>query len=227
MAAIANVNHEINEIQIISTLYLYGSQASNEIGAQIIEEINRLYNEPEVFLRIKGQRMNVAFLVGYELRSIEDAIALAKTNRDFKNNFIRIESKNSLTRSFMGFGLGDNAGHWLTSDQLGVSTTAAHEFGHGLGLDHPLSNDYRGSSSPPPIMAPRGSLVESHYQWNPAAKPGEFGGTMNPKYRKVTVQEIEMIVKNISRDFNGNPVIGRISNTLFTEDGDSATQNFG
>lgn len=121
----------------------------------------------------------------------------------------------------MGFGLGDNAGHWITSDQLGVSTTAAHEFGHGLGLDHPVHNDYRGTHLPPPIMAPRGSLVDPQYQWNPLAKPGEFGGTMNPVHRKVTAQEIEMVVANIPFDQDEDFVIGRISNTLFSETGNA------
>ncbi len=221
MAAVANMVYETNQIEIVSRLYLYGSQANDRTGTSIIEEIENMYNEPDVFVLTGSGRMKVIFKVSFHLISIEDAIDLAATNTDFRNNFIRIESKNVLTRSFMGFGLGDNAGHWITSDQLGVSTTAAHEFGHGLGLDHPVHNDYRGTHLPPPIMAPRGSLVDPQYQWNPLAKPGEFGGTMNPVHRKVTAQEIEMVVANIPFDQNEDFVIGRISNTLFSETGNA------
>lgn len=219
MAAIANLLFDSNQIEIVSKLYLYGSQATELTGQNIVDEINRMYNEPEALIRLGDQKMTVVFKVTFEVINEGDVADLTRTNRNFQNNFIRIESKNLLTRSFMGFGLGDNVGHWLTTDQLGVSTTAAHEFGHGLGLDHPIQTDYRGINSPPPIMAPRGSLVDPQYQWNPLAKAGEFGGTMNPKYRKVTVQEIELIIDGISFDHVENNLIGRISNTLFNETG--------
>ena len=219
MAAIANLLFGSNQIEIVSKLYLYGTEATEETGNNIIAEINRMYNEPEVFIPIGGQDMKVTFSVTYELVSIADAVELVRTNQDFRNNFIRIEAKNILTRSFMGFGLGDNVGHWLTSDQLGISTTAAHEFGHGLGLDHPLQNDYRDTDAPPPIMAPRGCLVDPQYQWSPIARAGEFGGTMNPMHRRVSVQEIKLIIAGISFNQTENNLIGRISNTLFNETG--------
>jgi len=219
MAAIANLIFDSNQIEIVSKLYLYGSEATEQIGTNIIDEINRMYNEPQALIQLGDQKMTVIFKATFELIRVEDVVALARKNRDFQNNFIRIESKNLLTRSFMGFGLGDNVGHWLTSDQLGVSTTAAHEFGHGLGLDHPLKTDYRGTNAPPPIMAPRGSLVDPQYQWSPLAKPGEFGGTMNPIHRKVTIQEIQLIIDGVSFNRIENNLIGRISNTLFNETG--------
>ena len=219
MAAIANLIFDSNQIEIVSKLYLYGSEATERIGTNIIDEINRMYNEPQALVQLGDQTMTVIFKATFELIRVEDVVALARKNRDFQNNFIRIESKNLLTRSFMGFGLGDNVGHWLTSDQLGVSTTAAHEFGHGLGLDHPLKTDYRGTNAPPPIMTPRGSLVDPQYQWSPLAKPGEFGGTMNPIHRKVTIQEIQLIIDGVSFTRIENNLIGRISNTLFNETG--------
>jgi hypothetical protein len=215
MAAIATLNASKNQVGIFSKLLLYGSEANDETGTSIINEINRMYNEPEVSVPIGSQDAKVFFSVTYELISIAEAVDLASTNQDFQNNFIRIEAKNVLTRSFMGFGLGDNSGHWLTSDQLGISTTAAHEFGHGLGLDHPPHNDYCGTNMPPPIMAPRGSLVDPQYQWSPLAKAGEFGGTMNPIYRKVTKEEIGMIIEGLSFETTDTYYIGYLSNKLF------------
>lgn len=219
MAAIANIQPDKNRIEIISRLYLYGSEATNETGDKIIAEINQMYNEPEVYININGQSLKVLFSVDFKIISAGEAMLRAAVNFNFKNNFIRIENENHITRSFMGYGLGDNAGHWLTSDNLGTSTTAAHEFGHSLGLDHPANLDFRGSTTPPPIMAPRGSLVNPQYQWEPTAKAGEFGGTMNPKYRKVTAEEVQLILKDITFENKPNHYLGQLSNTLFDKTG--------
>jgi hypothetical protein len=119
----------------------------------------------------------------------------------------------------MGFGLGDNVGHWITSDHLGESTTAAHEFGHALGLDHPNLIDFRGLGNPG-IMAPRGTIVDAHLQWNPAVAAGEYGGTLKPFHRRVQAYEIEAIFESLVFDSNGYAEIGHLSNVLFTENGD-------
>lgn len=219
MAAIVTPQFEKSQIEIISRLYLYGSQATEEAGKKIIDEINRMYNEPEVFVDFNGKQMKVSFLIGFKIISTSEAMLRAAVNFNYKNNFIRIENENRITRSFMGYGIGDNVGHWLTSDNLGTSTTAAHEFGHSLGLDHPANLDFRGSDTPPPIMAPRGSLVNPQYQWEPTAKAGEFGGTMNPKYRKVKKEEVLLILKDLNFENKQNHYIGQLSNTLFDKTG--------
>ena len=219
MAAIISLKPDKNQIVISSKLFLYGSEATREIGEAIIEEINSMYNEPQATTFINGQELKVVFDIQYEIVSSSEALNLAAINSDFRNNFIRIENEKVVTRSFMGFGLGDNTGHWLTSDNLGQSTTAAHEFGHSLGLDHPANPDFRGSLTPPPIMAARGSLVDPHYQWSPLAKAGEYGGTMNPKYRKVSKDEIEMILEGLSFEETDTYYVGYLSNNLFDQKG--------
>jgi hypothetical protein len=215
MAATALLLPEQNDLQIQARLVFYGSEATEEVARAIVEEINRMYNEPQAVVMVAGQPYRVYFVIEYALLSLEESKRLIMANQDFQNNFIRLEKENIITRSFMGFGLGDNAGHWIISDQLGYSTTAAHEFGHGLGLDHPARLDYRGSGTPPPIMAPRGTLVDAEYQWEPKAKAGEAGGTMKPMHRRVSVAEIEQIVKNLTFQADGRARLGRLSNMSF------------
>ncbi len=223
MAAIALFDANQKTIQIQARLIFYGSEATPEAGRAIVEEINRMYNEPNAKVKVAGEIYRVYFVIEYALLTAEEAMQLIAQNDSFQNNFIRLEKENIVTRSFMGFGLGDNVGHWIVSDQLGQSTTAAHEFGHGMGLDHPTRLDYRGSGSPPPIMAPRGTLVDAQYQWEPAAKAGEVGGTMKPIHRRVTAEEIQMIVNNITIRPDKTGYLGRLSNITFDEVGRHST----
>ena len=215
MAATAHFDHKQKTIQIQARLVFYGSEATPETALAIVEEINRMYNEPEAEVKVGKESYRVFFITEYALLTTEEATRLIAQNDDFQNNFVRLEKENIVTRSFMGFGLGDNVGHWIVSDQLGQSTTAAHEFGHGLGLDHPTRLDYRGSGSPPPIMAPRGTIVDAQYQWETSAQAGEVGGTMKPFHRRVTVAEIQQIVENIKIRPDKSGYLGRLSNIIF------------
>lgn len=220
MSAIAILKQDLGTIEIWATLYFYGTEATPELGQKIVDEIRNQYNDAQAEIWVQNKYYKIDFIVDYQIiETADELISLASGNKDFRKNFIRIEAQNHLTRSFMGFGLGDNVGHWITSDQLGTSTTAPHEFGHGLGLDHPDEVDFRGIDLHPPIMAPRGTLVEAHFQWNPSALAGEFGGTMNPKHRKVSKEEIKQVFEQIDFDENSVALIGRISNVLFDEIG--------
>ena len=106
-------------------------------------------------------------------------------------NFIQIINKtNAGDRSYYE-GLGSRNGVFYTSDALGTSTTAAHEFGHGLMLDH-NDGDQR-NAAVPGIMFARGTLVRSEFQWDPRAAAGAAGGTINPQYRKVRSVDIQAI----------------------------------
>ncbi|MBU1822723.1 MAG: peptidase M10 [Bacteroidetes bacterium] len=222
MAAIAIFYPDQKAVHIEARLVFYGSEASPAVAQKIVQEINRMYNEPRAEVLVAGQRCRVSFVIEYAVLTTEDAFRRISENTDFRNNFIRLEKENIITRSFMGFGLGENAGHWIITDQLGTSTTAAHEFGHSLGLDHPARLDYRGSNTPPPIMAPRGTLVDPHYQWEPSARAGEIGGTMKPIYRRVSVEEIELIVSNLTFGTGNTALVGRLSNIAFDEIGHPA-----
>lgn len=139
----------------------------------------------------------------------------ARVNETPENNFVRLESTNRMGRSFML--LNDNSGCWITSDNLGKSTTAPHEVGHGFGLGHTEGN-LKGKGQPS-IMAARGTKVDSEYQYDPNAKDGESGSTINPTKRKVTKDDVLKIVKDLKFDENGVAEIGNASNRLFSKAG--------
>jgi hypothetical protein len=215
MAALALLYPDQKVLHVYARLVFYGTEATHTAARVIVEEINRMYNAPEAVVEIAGVPYRVFFIVEYALLANEATAQFISSNKDFRNNFIRLEKANYITRSFMGFGLGDNVGHWILTDQLGISTTAAHEFGHSLGLDHPAHPDFRGSGAPPPIMAPRGSLVDPCYQWEPTALPGQTGGTMKPIHRRVTVEEIHQIVAQLHFEPDGTANVGRLTNIQF------------
>jgi len=219
MAALAIQNQQDKTITIVAKFIFYGNEATEELAQKIVQEIRTMYHEPNVSIGFERENHKVIFTIDYEIVSVEKAFYLAYHNTDFRYNFIRLEAANYVTRSFMGFGLGDNVGHWITSDQLGESTTAPHEFGHALGLDHPTQIDYRGLGNPG-IMAPRGTIVDAPLQWNPLAAAGGYGGTLRPIHRRVQAYEIEAIFEGIEFGEDGYAVIGKLSNLIFAENGE-------
>lgn len=212
MAALAYIEGE--EICIRAVVVCYGTHADSETCMAIKEEINRMWNGPLVVWEREGTLYKVRFDIETEERTVEEARQLLAFNTSHLYNFVRIEDRNSVERSMMGRGLGQNSGHWLRSDELGKSTTAAHEFGHALGLPHPHRLDYRGTGYPP-IMAPRGTLVDAEYQWNPQARVGEFGGTMKPIHRRVSANEVREVLGRAQ--WSGHSyIIGEISNVFYS-----------
>ena len=91
---------------------------------------------------------------------------------------------------------------------LDNSSTAAHEFGHTLGLDHPHNLDIRGEGTPG-IMYPRGTIVDPRFQYYPEVAPGQKGGTLNPFTRKVLQKDIDDLRLNeLTFDNKGIALVG-------------------
>jgi hypothetical protein len=205
-------------VTINSTYVFYGSQANKSVAQAATKEISAMYNGANATVKVGGQTYTVKFNIGFKVVSEADATKMAGSNTSAAMNFIRVEKdQNILGRSFMG--IGENNGHWLVSDKLGSSTTAAHEAGHGYGMLHPAGRgsvvDMRGQGQPG-IMAPRGTLVDAQYQYNPSASAGAFGGTLNPALRQVTQGNITTMFSNNA----GQPNIGNnLTNHIYDAQG--------
>lgn len=171
-------------------IYFFGEKATPELAKLAVDEINLYWNGGShldkalapVRIAVSGKTYTVKMNATFEITTPAQAKQLA-VNATPKKNFIELKHGSAAAgdRSYMT-GLCANDGVWYDSDNLGNSTTAAHEFGHGLCLPHPENWDGLGQ---PPIMAPRGTYVEAKYQYNPAAQQGAPGGTLNPYLRKV------------------------------------------
>lgn len=209
MAAIVELVGE--EIIVKAKIVFYGYEAKIDLIQDIDLEINRMWNQPLVVYFYKKQYYKVKFDIQSEIMDEAGVFHLTAQNKSHEFNFIRIENKGKIDRSMMGFAPGDNSGFWVTSDNLGHSTTAAHEFGHAMGLVHPKIIDYRGMGYPP-LMAPRGTLVDAEFQWNVLADPGTYGGTMRPDHRRVTQEEVLSIMGKMVYVNENSFIIGNLSN---------------
>jgi hypothetical protein len=177
---------------IHSHIITYGHAADAAITEQLRDEIETMWNAPAAKIAVRGKERLVIFRItaAYDPALSQEDILY---NTDPRNNYFRIEAFAHGNISFVD-GIRSNTGYFQLDNLYKGSTTAAHEYGHTMGLEHPADMDFRGKGIPG-IMYPRGTLVDPPFQYNPAARPGDTtnGGTMHPKYRKVKTQDIESL----------------------------------
>jgi hypothetical protein len=191
----------------------YGGAADSVLTERIRQEIEWMWNEPGAILNLKGRELAVQFSITSAHVPDLDPLEVV-SNTDPRNNYFRIEEKAFGNISFVD-GLGCNTGFFQADNLYEGSTTAAHEFGHTLGLDHPRDLDLRGRGRPG-IMYPRGTLVDPLFQYDPAVEAGLPGGTMHPMHRRVTLQDIIGLDLHRLSFQNGLAVLGDFTNVYHT-----------
>ena len=196
-------------LTIHAGLIFYGNAANEILAKQIAADVAAHWNEPAALVRIQHDWYKVNFVInGFYEATLTDIEVYE--NIDPRKNYFRIEEFAKGNISFVD-DVKSNTGYFKLDNLLNNSTTAAHEFGHTLGLDHPENIDIRGKGIPG-IMYPRGTIVDPPFQYDPAAVPGAQGGTMNPFTRKVLLTDIEDLhLNDLSFDTNSHAVIGEFS----------------
>ncbi len=202
---------EISSGQLIiySHLITYGNAATPELTELIRDEIETMWNEPGVSLQLEERLCRIVFRITATVQPGIPDIEIYR-NTDPRNNYFRIETFAHGNISFVD-GLGCNSGYFKVENLYKGSTTAAHEYGHTLGLEHPEELDIRGKGVPG-IMYPRGTLVDPPYQYEPDKPAGTKGGTLHPMYRRVLPSDIEKLNLPKLKFAEGKAVLGEFTN---------------
>lgn len=177
-------------LQLRAHIITYGNAANEELTEMMRQEIEEMWNEPNgvvtfqnkpYYLQFKITAAHIPYLGAQEIID----------NTNPQNNYFRIEEMAHGNISFVD-ALGCNTGYFKLENLYQGSTTAAHEFGHTMGLPHPTDLDLRGKGVPG-IMYPRGTIVDPEFQYEPTAIAGQKGGTMHPIYRKVKKEDVAQL----------------------------------
>lgn len=205
----AEINKTNNTLTIFSHIITYGSAADDILTQRIRDEIETMWNEPKAVLFIHDNELQIVFRITAELKKDINELDVLQ-NTDPRNNYFRIEEYVNGNISFVD-GIGCNTGHFKLENLYEGSTTAAHEYGHTLGLVHPHDLDFRGKGVPS-IMYPRGTLVDPQYQYDPSKPAGVVGGTMHPCYRKVFQSDIDQLRLHRLFSRTSKAILGEFTN---------------
>ncbi|MBU6153417.1 MAG: hypothetical protein KGP28_03855 [Bdellovibrionales bacterium] len=174
------------EITFFTRFIYRGKAMTPKLALDSTREIASLWNESKGSVMYRGREYRAKFVFSYAT----DAGNRMPDSGSCAENHVMIEAPAARgDRSF--YSMSGRFGTFYTSDDLGRSTTTAHEYGHGLGLDHDPYEQL--NAGVPGIMFARGTLVKSRYQWNPSAAPGAAGGSIKPHHRRVRAEDLRKL----------------------------------
>jgi hypothetical protein len=205
----AELDIHYSQFTIYSHIITYGHAATPELTEQIRDEIETMWNEPQARISIQSNSVLVRFKITAEFKQHIADLEVYQ-NTDPRNNYFRIEEFALGNISFVD-GINCNSGFFKLENLYKGSTTAAHEYGHTIGLDHPADLDIRGKGVPG-IMYPRGTLVDPQFQYDPSKPAGVTGGTMHPMHRKVLPEDIAGLKLHKQKFRSNRTVIGEFTN---------------
>jgi len=211
------------QLFIFSNIITYGNAATPEITESIREEIETMWNGPPAGLKLHDSIFTIVFRIQASYDPAISPIDIFQ-NLDPKNNYFRIEEFAHGNISFVD-GLNCNSGYFKLENLYKGSTTAAHEYGHTLGLNHPKDLDIRGHGVPG-IMYPRGTLVDPQFQYDPSKRAGVTGGTMHPMYRKVKLEDINELNLHRLSFHDGKAVLGDFTNVWHNDHANISPEDF-
>jgi hypothetical protein len=198
-----------DQLIIESNIITYGNAADAAVTDLIRNEIETMWNEPSGRVIIRGEVFRIVFRIGGSYQPAITDIDIYQ-NLDPRNNYFRIEEFAMGNISFVD-GLGCNSGYFKLENLYKGSTTAAHEYGHTIGLEHPYDLDIRGKGVPG-IMYPRGTLVDPQFQYEPDRPAGTKGGTLHPIYRRVLQSDIDDLKLGKLIFENNKAILGSFTN---------------
>jgi len=203
------INKTGRQLIIHSSLFFYGGAATDALSKAVAKDVADHWNEVAAFVSLNREPYQVYFdIEGIWAETITPGMVFENDNP--RNNYFRVEAFAYGNISSVD-GIGSNTGYFKLDNLLNNSTTAAHEYGHTIGLRHPAVLNIRGRGVPG-IMYPRGTIVDPPFQYNPAAALGEPGDTMNPFTRKVQPQDIDNLrLHRLSFNRQGFAVLGEFS----------------
>lgn len=206
----AFLNRDTGELIISSVFVLYGDAADFSLAERMAGEVEDSWNSPHAFVSFRADNFSLRFIIKGDYRPDITPDEIYQ-NVDPVMNYFRVEHFSKLHISFVD-AIGCNTGYFLYDNLINNSTTAAHEFGHTLGLKHPRYLDIRGQGIPG-IMYPRGTWVDARYQWDPGASAGVKGGTLNPSNRIVLPSDIEDLQLNrLKFNREDSAIVGAFTN---------------
>jgi len=219
LTIVKDANGKPTKFVIKANLHFYtGDQSLSKFDhKRVVKEMMQQFNEQNVELSYDGMTLPVEINLTSDLTysntfndvSFDEngtfdselhtkAIDILPGNNtdhyDLKNNYIRIEDLNTVSKHMIG----GQTGLWNVNDLGKGSRTGLHEFLHGLGMIHPRDELGDGSGAykdkTEVDIEPGGDIPISYPQY---VKYKSTGGDINQKDRVVTNNEVNQFIINV------------------------------